>query len=230
MRIDKATSSISELLATIGQGTARSNTAENSIRSSFKEQLQATTEETTADTSSEITELGMTPFLAVALASKNATSTSQSVSQNSDTTATTAATATTETAAATDSSESSDPVAVTYSLDTTEFDPSPAAPWSMTLVKPSVASSLGPDTRAALNAALVKAGVDPSQVKVSYWEELVWYPGGNYINKSITVQTPNGQKVDFDAKATLNSPYVTATTVQQMMNMPAVSTTDTEVS
>ncbi|MBN9658238.1 MAG: hypothetical protein J0H49_08670 [Acidobacteria bacterium] len=100
-----------------------------------------------------------------------------------------------------------------------ELDPSPAAPWPMTLVTPTNPPALAADTKSALAVALTKAGIDPATVKVSYWEELVWFPGGNWINRSITVQTPNGQKMDFDAAATLRSPYVTANSVQEMLNV-----------
>ncbi len=87
----------------------------------------------------------------------------------------------------------------------------------MTLVTPANPPSLAGESKSALSSALLAAGIDPSTVKVSYWEELVWFPGGNWINRSLTVQTPNGQKVDFDAAATLRTPAVTVNTVQQMM-------------
>lgn len=87
----------------------------------------------------------------------------------------------------------------------------------MTLVTPANPPSLAGESKSALSNALLAAGIDPSTVKVSYWEELVWFPGGNWINRSLTVQTPNGQKVDFDAAATLRSPDVTVNTVRQMM-------------
>lgn len=88
----------------------------------------------------------------------------------------------------------------------------------MTIVTPANPPALAADTKSALACALTQAGIDPATVKVSYWEELVWFPGGNWINRSITVQTPNGQKMDFDAAATLRSPYVTANSVQEMLN------------
>lgn len=229
MRIDRAGQSLGELLSAMGQGKGLNSALENRLKSSFSDELQSTSEQTAADTSGDTTTLGMTPFLAVALAAKNEASSSTTGSQNSDTTTATSpagGSATGSTATTDDGSA----VAITYSLDNTELDPSPAAQWNMTRVKPSVPSALGPDTRTALNAALTKAGVDPSNVKVSYWEELVWYPGGNYINKSITVQTPNGQKMDFDAAATLRTPDVTVASVQQMMKMAEVPAADTLVS
>lgn len=109
--------------------------------------------------------------------------------------------------------------AVVSGSSTTELDPTPAAPWPMTLVTPSTPPALAGDSKTALSGALTDAGIDPSTVKVSYWEELVWFPGGNWINRSITVETPNGQKMDFDAAATLRSPAVTAASVQGMMNV-----------
>lgn len=226
MRIDQSSSSLGDLLAHLGQGKGRSSATDASV-DKFKETLassadQAATPEASADT----VEYGMTPFLAVALAARQEASNSQASSQVSDATAATTTTA----AASTNPSASETSSAITYALDTTEYDPSPAAPWNMTLVKPSIASSLGPDTRSALDTALQKAGIDPSNVKVSYWEEIVFYPAGSYINKSITVQTPNGQKMDFDAAATLRTPDVTANSVQDMMRMTTASTAPLELS
>lgn len=71
---------------------------------------------------------------------------------------------------------------------------------------------------AALSEALQAAGIDPSQAKCSYWEELVTYPGANYTNKCITVQIGN-TKEDFDASATLKSPSVTVNTMKQLMGV-----------
>ncbi|QOY88833.1 hypothetical protein [Paludibaculum fermentans] len=229
MRIDRAGQSLGELLSAMGQGKGLTSALENSLKGSFSDELQATSEQSATDTSGETTTLGMTPFLAVALAAKSEASSSAAASQNSDTTTATSA-ASGSAAGSTASTESGSTMAITYSLDNSSLDPSPAAPWNMTLVKPSVPSALGPDTRTALNAALTKAGVDPSKVKVSYWEELVWYPGGNYINKSITVQTPNGQKMDFDAAATLRTPDVTVSSVQQMLQMADVTAPETVIS
>lgn len=221
MRIDQTGQSLGALLSSLGQGKGL-NSALDGSGSKFKETLQSTQAETAAATTSDAasgsTELGTSPFLAIVLEAQRAASNSQAASQNSDASTTTAATASTA-AASTDSSSSAGTSAVTYSLDTTEHDPSPAAPWNMTLVKPSIESALGPDTKTALNSALTKAGIDPANVKVSYWEEIVFYPAGSYINKSITVQTPNGQKMDFDAAATLRTPDVTVNSVQQMMTM-----------
>lgn len=95
-------------------------------------------------------------------------------------------------------------------------EPSPAAPWPATIVTPSTLPELAKESKAALADAMVKAGMDPSQYRVSYWEELVWYPAGNYINKFLTVQGPDGKKIDFDANWTLKTPWVTATEIKDL--------------
>jgi len=89
-------------------------------------------------------------------------------------------------------------------------EPAPAAPWPMTIVTPAVPPELALQSKAALADAMVQAQLDPSKAKVSYWEELVWYPGGTYMNKCLTVETPSGERIDFDAAATLKSPEITA--------------------
>ncbi|MBI5086233.1 MAG: hypothetical protein HZB13_16760 [Acidobacteria bacterium] len=95
-------------------------------------------------------------------------------------------------------------------------EPTPAAVWPITMITPSVPPPLAVDSKSALAAELAKAGVDTAQLKVGYWEELVWFPGGNYVNRTLTVEAPNGQKMDFDATATLKSPHVTARDVLAM--------------
>lgn len=96
-------------------------------------------------------------------------------------------------------------------------DPSPAAPWPVNIITPAIAPELASQSKSALAQAMTNAGLDPSQYKASYWEELVWYPGGNYTNRYITVQAPGGEKIDFDAAATLKSPHVTADILREHM-------------
>ncbi|MBI5281520.1 MAG: hypothetical protein HY858_07550 [Candidatus Solibacter usitatus] len=97
-------------------------------------------------------------------------------------------------------------------------EPTPAAVWPITMITPAVPPPLAIDSKSALAAELAKAGVDITQLKVGYWEELVWFPGGNYVNRTLTVEAPNGQKMDFDASATLKSPHVTARDVLSMFS------------
>jgi hypothetical protein len=62
----------------------------------------------------------------------------------------------------------------------------------------------------AVHTELAKMGLGSANVQMVYWEEMCWYPGGNFPARTITVQTPNGGKADFDAGLTLLTPHVTA--------------------
>jgi len=74
------------------------------------------------------------------------------------------------------------------------------------------------ECRAAVDVALRAAGMDPGQFKMSFWEEAVGYPGGGYMNRCITVETPEGYRMDFDAAATLRNPRVTAAGIQLLQS------------
>lgn len=66
----------------------------------------------------------------------------------------------------------------------------------------------------ALGKALEAAGLDPSSVRITYWEQNVWYPDGSYINRYVTVQGPDGRIDNFNADLTLASPHVTVDAVK----------------
>jgi hypothetical protein len=113
-----------------------------------------------------------------------------------------------------------DPVSGTESgvpaLPQEPLDPSPAAPWPTTVIRPFPTPELAGQAKSAVLAALEKEGVDPSAVKISYWEELVTYPGGNYTNRNITVQTASGRKIDLDAAYMARCPWLAASAVQEL--------------
>ena len=96
------------------------------------------------------------------------------------------------------------------------LDPSPAAPWPTTVIRPYPTPELAGQAKSAVLAALQKEGVDPSAVKISYWEELVTYPGGNYTNRNITVQTASGRKIDLDAAYMARCPWLAASAVKEL--------------
>lgn len=87
---------------------------------------------------------------------------------------------------------------------------------SFNLVTAESSRNYAAECRTAVDAALVELGLDPSLFRMSYWEELVSYPGGSYMNRCITVETPEGNRMDFDAAATLRNPRVTAAGIQML--------------
>lgn len=70
--------------------------------------------------------------------------------------------------------------------------------------------------RAVVDAALESIGLNPQAFRMSFWEEVVPYPGGGYMNRCITVEAPGGYKMDFDAAATLRAPQVTAESIRML--------------
>lgn len=77
-------------------------------------------------------------------------------------------------------------------------------------------ASMASECRLAVDNALREIGLDPRNYRMSYWEELVGYPGGSFMNRCITVETPLGHKMDFNADLTLRSPHVTAGGLQML--------------
>lgn len=127
------------------------------------------------------------------------------------------------TAASTSSSATSEPGDPTSGTETgipalpeEPLDPSPAAPWPTTVIRPNPTPELAGQAKSAVLAALQKEGVDSSAVKISYWEELVTYPGGNYTNRNITVQTASGRKIDLDAAYMARCPWLAASAVREL--------------
>jgi hypothetical protein len=69
----------------------------------------------------------------------------------------------------------------------------------------------------AVRSALEAAGIGNSQVQLSYREELVWYPGGSWINHYVTATASDGRTMDFSAKLAERSPHVTATEIDSYL-------------
>jgi hypothetical protein len=69
----------------------------------------------------------------------------------------------------------------------------------------------------AVRSALEAAGIGAGQVELSYREELVWYPGGSWINHYVTATASDGRSMDFSAKLAERSPQVTATEIDSYL-------------
>lgn len=69
----------------------------------------------------------------------------------------------------------------------------------------------------AVRNALEAAGIGTGQVELSYREELVWYPGGSWINHYVTATASDGRTMDFSAKLAERSPQVTATEIDSYL-------------
>jgi len=63
--------------------------------------------------------------------------------------------------------------------------------------------------RAALTGRMTAAGLDPASLPLTYNEQYVWFPGGGYTNRTISMTTPDGRTDTYDAELTLISPDVT---------------------
>lgn len=77
---------------------------------------------------------------------------------------------------------------------------------------------------AAVRNALAAAGIGAGQVELSYREQLVWYPGGNWINHYLTATTSDGRTIDFSAKLAERSPQVTVAEIDMYLLRDATAT------
>lgn len=70
-----------------------------------------------------------------------------------------------------------------------------------------------------LSSALSALGMNAAGLDIKYSEELVWYPGGSYVNRLITV-TSGSRSESFSADLTARNPYVTAHEIQKYLGVP----------
>lgn len=69
----------------------------------------------------------------------------------------------------------------------------------------------------AVKQAMMNAGIPLDGVSFSYREELVWYPGGNWVNHMLTASTSDGRSIDFSANLAERSPHVTAAEIDSFL-------------
>lgn len=73
-----------------------------------------------------------------------------------------------------------------------------------------------------LASAMASLGMNPSGLDIKYSEELVWYPGGSYVNRLITV-TSGSRSERFSAELTARNPMVTAYEIQKYLSVPGIN-------
>lgn len=75
-----------------------------------------------------------------------------------------------------------------------------------------------------LASAMASLGMNAAGLDMKYSEELVWYPGGSYVNRLITV-TSGSRTERFSADLTARNPLVTAYEIQKYLGVPGNSFT-----
>ncbi|MEN6601331.1 MAG: hypothetical protein ABFD86_02870 [Bryobacteraceae bacterium] len=90
-------------------------------------------------------------------------------------------------------------------------DEQPSAPES------AVADNSEPAVMGALKAALVAAGHDPDKFNLTYQEQEVFFPGGNYIYRGITATFDDGYTESYSADLTAESPKATVGSIEHTM-------------
>jgi len=98
-----------------------------------------------------------------------------------------------------------------------QASPASAATEKSAAVAPAPAASQDPISR--LGDALKAAGLDPAAFGITAHEDTVWYPGGTYMNRMLTVNLPNGRTENFDTNLTNLRPDVTVIEIQRLLSM-----------
>jgi len=68
-----------------------------------------------------------------------------------------------------------------------------------------------------LRKQFLSEGFDASGLDLSYAETQVFYPGGHYTNKLITLELANGKKESYDVNLMLKNPWLTAAEMRRFM-------------
>ena len=98
-----------------------------------------------------------------------------------------------------------------------QTSPASGATEKSAAVTPAAAASQDPISR--LGEALKSAGLDPAAFGITAHEDTVWYPGGTYMNRMLTVSLPNGRTENFDTNLTNLRPDVTVIEIQRLLSM-----------
>ncbi|MGB9610771.1 MAG: hypothetical protein ACPL7M_07335 [Bryobacteraceae bacterium] len=89
--------------------------------------------------------------------------------------------------------------------------------------RPDELTSLAREAKLALAEAMRKAGLNPREFAVSYWETLGENPWGRQVIPELTVVLPNGRKVDLSATWTRDTPEIALEDIRRAMAAPPMS-------
>jgi hypothetical protein len=73
-------------------------------------------------------------------------------------------------------------------------------------------------SKLVLADAIRRAGYDPKDFAVSYWETKGEWPGGMMIIRELTLVAPDGRKIDMSADLVMLCPDAAVADVQRLMN------------
>ncbi len=77
-----------------------------------------------------------------------------------------------------------------------------------------------PDPVETLKQALRQAGLDPDAFGFTEVRELVWYPGGTYVNHQVLFEAGAAREY-YDVALMLRNPQVTVTEIRRLLAMSA---------
>ncbi len=95
----------------------------------------------------------------------------------------------------------------------------PAAAW-LFWRRPETPPAVAAQSKAVLAEALRRAGFDPRDFAVSYWETKGEWPGGMMIVPQLTVVAPNGQKVDMSPELVVRTPNAAIEDIRRALLAP----------
>jgi hypothetical protein len=103
----------------------------------------------------------------------------------------------------------------------------PARTAAAPVAQPAPAASETPENPAVTTAAAVvdvvraalrKANIEPSGLNLYYEEIPVYYPGGSYVNRFVTLELAGGRKQSHDVGLMLKNPWLTAFEIGRFMS------------
>lgn len=84
--------------------------------------------------------------------------------------------------------------------------------------RPTELPAISWQSKLVLAEAIRRAGYDPKEFAVSYWESKGEWPGGLTIGRQLTLVAPDGRKIDMGADLIVKCPDAAVADVQRLMS------------